>query len=595
MKRWIPLLLIAAVVLVAVPFKLQSSTAQTPVVRAAFFYPWFPNGWAQQGLDPFSHYTPSAGYYSSNDPAIIKQQIAAMQYAHLNAGIASWWGQGSQEDTVIPSLLAGANGTGFKWSLYYEPEGIGTPSVSQIESDLSYIKTRYASSPNYLTIDGKPTIFVYFGPKDGCGTASRWWHANQHEGFYTVLKVFPGYESCKWQPSQWHQYGPSVAEDHQVGHSFTISPGYWKANEAAPLLTRNLARWTQNVQDMVNSNEPLQLIETWNEWGEGSAVESSTAWPSASGYGQYVDVLHNVLGGTTTTTTTVPPTTTTVPVTTTTTNPTTSTTTVPPTTTTTQPATGHKVLVIMEENHTASEFYAGLPYLNTLATTYGRATDYDAITHPSLPNYLAIFGGSTFGTSSDCAVGCGPTSANTSVFDQTIAAGGTARAYAESMPSNCDTSNSGNYVTKHNEWVYFSNPTSRANCDADDVPLTELQADISAGTLPTTGQITPNIQDDWHTGTAAEANTFLETWIPALMAGPDYTSGKLSIVVVADEDDNSSPNGVPFVVINKALSAKVVNGAFNHYSLTRWLDDNAGVPPLLNASGASDIGAAFGL
>jgi hypothetical protein len=49
------------------------------------------------------------------------------------------------------------------------------------------------------------------------------------------------------------------------------------------------------------------------------------------------------------------------------------------------------------------------------------------------------------------------------------------------------------------------------------------------------------------------------------------------------------------VVINKALSAKVVNGAFNHYSLTRWLDDNAGVPPLLNASGASDIGAAFGL
>jgi hypothetical protein len=313
-----------------------------------------------------------------------------------------------------------------------------------------------------------------------------------------------------------------------------------------------------------------------------------------------LDVVYTPPGGTTTTTASSNTTTTAGPGTTTTTAPpptTTTTTAVPPTTTTTQPTSGigNKVLVIMEENHTAGEFFSSLPYLGSLASTYGHATDYNAISHPSLPNYLATFGGSTFGTSTDCAVGCGPTSSDTSVFDQTIAAGSSARAYIESMPSNCDVSNSGEYATKHNPWPYFFNATSQANCAADDVPLTQLQADITAGALPTTGEITPNLDDDWHDGTAAQANAFLQTWVPALMAGPDYTSGHLSIVITADEDDNSSPNVVPFVVVNPALSGVVVTAAFNHYSLTRWLDDNAGAPPLNNAATATDIGSAFGL
>jgi acid phosphatase len=163
------------------------------------------------------------------------------------------------------------------------------------------------------------------------------------------------------------------------------------------------------------------------------------------------------------------------------------------------------------------------------------------------------------------------------------------------MPSNCDPSGSGNYAPRHGPWAYWTNATSRANCNANDVPLTALQGDITAGTLPVTGEITPNLQNDWHDGTAAQANAFLQTWIPNLQAGPDYTSGRLTIIIVTDEDDSSAGNNVAFTVVHKGLSGKVVTGIYTHYGLTRWLEENAGVPLQNNAVGAADIKSAFGL
>ena len=118
---------------------------------------------------------------------------------------------------MVPDDLAAADGTGFKWSLYYEEQGYSDPSVAQIQSDLSYIKANYATNPNFLTIDGKPVIFVYAGSDDGCAMAQRWNEANATEGFYTVLKVFSGYAACASDASAWHQYAPAEAEDDQAG------------------------------------------------------------------------------------------------------------------------------------------------------------------------------------------------------------------------------------------------------------------------------------------------------------------------------------------------------------------------------------------
>jgi hypothetical protein len=260
-------------------------------IRAAFYYPWFPEAWRQQGMDPFSHYAPSLGYYSV-DAQTVSEQIKAMKYAKVQAGIASWWGQGSATDARIPSLLHAGALQGFAWALYYEPEGQADPPPSQIADDLKYIQERYSRQPGYLRVGGRPVLFAYASGEDGCGMADRWKQANTL-GFYVVLKVFPGYRACTSQPDSWHQYAPAGAEDAQAGFSFTISPAFWKASEPAPRLARDVSRWSKSVTDMVASRAPWQLITTFNEWGEGTAVEDSVAWQSASGFGAYLDVLHD--------------------------------------------------------------------------------------------------------------------------------------------------------------------------------------------------------------------------------------------------------------------------------------------------------------
>jgi hypothetical protein len=266
-------------------------TSANPI-RATFYYPWFPEAWNQSGMNPFTHYHPSTGFYNGADSAVVAAQIRDMQYGKISVGIASWWGQGSQTDAKMPMLLSTAAGTGFRWAIYYEHEGSSDPSTAQIASDLAYINSHYGSDPSFLQINGKPVIFVYAQPADGCGMVSRWAAANASHADYVVLKVFPGFAGCAGQPDQWHQYSPAVAEDHQAGRAFAISPGFWIANGSVRL-ARSLTRWQQEVADMVASREPWQLITTFNEWGEGTAVESATEWSTSSGFGAYLDALHN--------------------------------------------------------------------------------------------------------------------------------------------------------------------------------------------------------------------------------------------------------------------------------------------------------------
>ena len=200
-------------------------------VRAAFYYPWFPESWKQSGMDPFTHYQPTLGFYSEDDPAVIQHQVAAMQYGKIQLGIASWWGQGHYTDNRFPALLQAGEKAGFYWAAYMESEGQGNPSVEAIRSDLAYIHDHYASSPAYLKIGGRVVIFVYADPVDGCNMAYRWTQANS-VGAYLVLKVFTGYRNCASQPDAWHQYAPDGSQKSAGKMSFMISPGFWKASEA---------------------------------------------------------------------------------------------------------------------------------------------------------------------------------------------------------------------------------------------------------------------------------------------------------------------------------------------------------------------------
>ena len=235
------------------------------------------------------------GRYSSDNQAVVDQHIQDLDYADIDVAIASWWGVDRQKEANrIPQLLdrTTAADSDLKWAIYYESEGFGNPGVTELESDLAYLKARYTQHQSFARIDGKPVIFVYNADDTSCEVADRWAQATNGE-WYVVLKVFGGYKNCASQPDDWHQYGPATPVSHVAGDSYNISAGFWRANETSPRLARDPSRWTQNVRDMVASEEPWQLITSYNEWGEGTATERCHDWSSNSGYGVYLDALHS--------------------------------------------------------------------------------------------------------------------------------------------------------------------------------------------------------------------------------------------------------------------------------------------------------------
>jgi acid phosphatase len=265
-----------------------------------------------------------------------------------------------------------------------------------------------------------------------------------------------------------------------------------------------------------------------------------------------------------------------------------------------QTATGvDKVLVIVEENRSVQDAEAHMPFLMSQARSYGTATNFYATWHPSLPNYLVLAGGSSFGVTDDKDPDAhrlqGP-----SVFGQLVARGRTAKTYAEAMPSNCAQRNHTTYFVRHNPWTYFDDRAERAACEQFDVPSGSpstgaLVDDISAGELPTFALLVPDVCHDGHDCSATTTDDWLRSWLPTIENGPDFTSNRLAIVVTWDEDDDHSGNHVPMVVIHPSLKGKQVTTRLDHYGLSASIARVGGIPPLRDANTAVDVLAAFGL
>jgi hypothetical protein len=271
-------------------------------IRAAFYYAWFPETWGLRDGSPFTQYHPSLGWYSSTAKSVIRRHLRAFRYGRIDAGILSWWGPTHRSDGRLARVLrtTAALRSRVRWAIYYECEGSGSsstcgpnPSVAQIASDLAYVKRRYGASPAYLRVRGRPVVFVYGDGSDGCGTSERWARANAAVHVYLVLKIFQGYRGCPAQPDSWHQYGPASGLHAVPGQSVSVSPGFWLSGERAPRLARDPSRFGSDVRTMAGSSARWQLVTTFNEWGEGTAVESAREWGSSSGYGAYLDALHH--------------------------------------------------------------------------------------------------------------------------------------------------------------------------------------------------------------------------------------------------------------------------------------------------------------
>lgn len=258
-----------------------------------------------------------------------------------------------------------------------------------------------------------------------------------------------------------------------------------------------------------------------------------------------------------------------------------------------------KVLTIVLENHGVAAVNRDMPHLVALARQYGRTSNDRAVTHPSLPNYLALAGGSTFGVHDDAGPSAHPLT-GPSVFDLAISHGRSARTYAEAMPTRCALTSHGRYAVKHNPWTYFSDPESRRRCAVDDVPLGtmtsgRLASDIADDSLPTVGLVIPDLCDDAHDCGLATADAWVADWVSRLQQGEDWSSGHLAVVVTFDEAETGGDNTVMTVVIAPTLHGVVVDQALTHLSWTRWMSDLVDTPAPRDAADAPSLGAAFGL
>ena len=243
------------------------------------------------------------------------------------------------------------------------------------------------------------------------------------------------------------------------------------------------------------------------------------------------------------------------------------------------------VFVIMMENTSYSDLLSAsnphTTFIQSLANNYGLATNYYGVTHTSLPNYVAVTSGSTWGSNSDDEAQADQGYFNhLSLFDQLNQAGVSWKGYMESMPSagykgnygdcsdpsldpNCTGSDTGTalYVRKHNPFMQYPDIFNNPQLAANVVPLTQLSTDLADGNVPQFSWITPNICNDMHGGAPScpypnsptdtnqatlyqDGDSFLNTWVSAIMNSRAWT-GNSAIFIMWDEGgySDNSPYG----------------------------------------------------
>jgi phosphatidylinositol-3-phosphatase len=278
--------------------------------------------------------------------------------------------------------------------------------------------------------------------------------------------------------------------------------------------------------------------------------------------------------------------------------------------TATTPPTYRHVVWIWMENHSLGDIIGNTsqaPYINSIANSCGLATNYHVTTHPSLPNYLAATSGIAQGSlPATTYLDCSPSVICHMTVGSIFGQGESWKAYQESMPSNCDKSNSGEYRVSHNPAVYY---TSLSGCASKDVPYARLATDLANNALPAFSFITPNLIDDMHDGTIAQGNAWLASHLPAILNSKEYQSGTTAVFITWDEGsggypiedcDNTSVTDtsciVATIVISPSTRAHTRSGSFfDHYSLLRTTEQLLGLPKLASASSAPAMTAAFHL
>jgi phosphatidylinositol-3-phosphatase len=264
-----------------------------------------------------------------------------------------------------------------------------------------------------------------------------------------------------------------------------------------------------------------------------------------------------------------------------------------------RPANIKHIIVIVFENKSPKDVYGKAPYLTALAKRCGTATNFHAEGHPSLPNYLAMTSGSTYGLHKDCSPQSCSQSA-TSIFAQLVARHRLWQAFQQSMPHRCDLDATNLYAPRHNPAVYYKHLRASGSCAAHDQSLgSPAQGNFHKALNHTLGSfvfVTPNICDDMHSCSVTAGDAWLRTWIPVIRSSRVYRAGHTAIVITFDEGGGSD-NQIPTLVVSPYIRAGFRSSrSFTHYSLLHACEFALGIHAFLgSANGADGFGTAFKL
>lgn len=237
----------------------------------------------------------------------------------------------------------------------------------------------------------------------------------------------------------------------------------------------------------------------------------------------------------------------------------------------------HHVFVIVMENKSPEEALAG-SFTASLAATYREAANYHAVAHPSVPNYLALTSGSTWGVTDD-SYHVLPAQ---DIGDQLTEARVSWRAYMEGLGGAGCLDSPVPYDPGHNPFAFYG-----GRCPANVVPLTSLAADLN-GSTPLFSWITPDMCHDEHSCSVSVGDAWLRQTAGMITGSKAWTAGGL-LFVVWDEDDGSADNRVLSLVIAPNQSHRVSNQPYTHYSLLATIEDLLGVGRLGKAVGVTPM------
>jgi hypothetical protein len=267
-------------------------------IIGVFFYPWYENpntsgqwiAWNDVGYSPpmtwtsyylpnypDSTWNPSVQLYDSTDTEVLRWQDRAMARAGIDIAIASWWGIGSHEDAAFAKAIRTCKSV--QWCIYHEMEAYSDPTPQRIYDDIKYVVDTYGPTRNYAKIDGKWLVLVYGSV--GEEAANRWQQAKAmlaSDGYDVYLNGDGASAPDTWDAV--HRYSPV---DHR-GFTDTLpnmddsawgSPGFWFIKDENPSLERSLSEFATAWNNIVANRESYRfiLIETWNEWPEGTQIE----------------------------------------------------------------------------------------------------------------------------------------------------------------------------------------------------------------------------------------------------------------------------------------------------------------------------------